>query len=109
MSAEDFEGSGEYFQCCKCGAFVRGDDCGTHACTSHWDEIKGYPVSDWKYEVSNDDTRLGYADWAEHKKWVDIDMDKHYVCPKCGGRNTIYLQDREHECHDCGESYEIKT
>jgi hypothetical protein len=25
-------------------------------------------VEDWKYEVSNGDTMLGYAAWYEHKK-----------------------------------------
>lgn len=26
-----------------------------------------YPEDDWKYEVANGDTRLGYADWVSHK------------------------------------------
>lgn len=26
-----------------------------------------YPRSDWQYEVSNGDTKLGYAEWLEHK------------------------------------------
>lgn len=30
------------------------------------DEI--YRIEDWKYEVSSDDTRLGYWEWVEHKK-----------------------------------------
>lgn len=32
---------------------------------SHWDENPDYPVDDWKTEVANDDTRLGYLDWVE--------------------------------------------
>lgn len=30
------------------------------------DEEK-YPTADWQYEVANGDTRLGYAEWVEHK------------------------------------------
>lgn len=33
----------------------------------YWDEYPEFPSSDWKYEVSNGDTRLGYWDWAEVK------------------------------------------
>ena len=26
-----------------------------------------FPKDDWKYEVANDDTVLGYSEWVEHK------------------------------------------
>jgi hypothetical protein len=26
-----------------------------------------FPIEDWKYEVANDDTVLGYEEWREHK------------------------------------------
>ena len=29
-----------------------------------WGEHPKYPSSDWKYEVSNGDTRLGYWEWV---------------------------------------------
>uniref|UniRef100_A0A6M3IMI3 Uncharacterized protein n=1 Tax=viral metagenome TaxID=1070528 RepID=A0A6M3IMI3_9ZZZZ len=32
-----------------------------------WDENPEYPRSDWKDEVNNDDTNLGYWDWVEHQ------------------------------------------
>ena len=35
---------------------------------SHWDEDPDYPAEDWRYEVSNNDTRLGYHDWVTHQK-----------------------------------------
>ena len=25
-----------------------------------------FPVEDWRYDVTNGDTRLGYLDWLEH-------------------------------------------
>ncbi len=28
-----------------------------------WSRRAGHPLADWKYEISNDDTRLGYLDW----------------------------------------------
>jgi len=31
---------------------------------AHWDEDPCWPVEDWKYEVANDDTRLGYHAWV---------------------------------------------
>jgi hypothetical protein len=34
---------------------------------SHWESNPAYPVEDWRYEVANDDTRLGYLDWVEAK------------------------------------------
>jgi len=33
-----------------------------------WAEDPDWPVSDWKYDVQNDDTRLGYWEWVEHNK-----------------------------------------
>lgn len=33
---------------------------------SHWD-IPEYPVEDWRREVNNDDTRLGYLEWVDHQ------------------------------------------
>jgi hypothetical protein len=29
--------------------------------------LKAYPVEDWKYEVANDDTILGYDEWVQHQ------------------------------------------
>lgn len=29
-----------------------------------WGEHPDYPVSDWQYEVSNDETRQGYWEWV---------------------------------------------
>lgn len=44
-----------------------------------WQENTDYPVRDWQYEVTNDDTRLGYQDWVDHKiesEGID-NADKH--------------------------------
>lgn len=35
---------------------------------SPWDEHPLYPLEDWKAEVANDDTRLGYLEWCAHKE-----------------------------------------
>ena len=34
----------------------------------HWDNDPEFPVSDWQYEVANDDTRLGYREWRDNMK-----------------------------------------
>jgi hypothetical protein len=31
-----------------------------------WGSAPGWPVDDWKYEVANGDTVLGYWEWAFH-------------------------------------------
>lgn len=33
-----------------------------------------YPVEDWKYEIANDDTQLGYRDWLLQKGWAHGDQ-----------------------------------
>lgn len=33
----------------------------------HWDSDPRFPVEDWQQEVANDETRLGYWEWAEGK------------------------------------------
>ena len=35
---------------------------------SYWTGAQDFPVVDWKVEVANDDTRLGYWDWREGKR-----------------------------------------
>jgi hypothetical protein len=35
---------------------------------SIWDEDSDYPVADWKYEIANDDTRLGYWEWVQCRR-----------------------------------------
>ena len=35
---------------------------------SHWEDDPEFPVEDWKYEVANGDTRLGYFEWVEHQR-----------------------------------------
>ena len=30
-----------------------------------WGVHPDFPVSDWRYEVANDDTRLGYWEWVQ--------------------------------------------
>lgn len=44
------------------------------ALSSHWDEDPNFPVADWRYEVGNDNTRLGYRDWVASQR--DQEEDK---------------------------------
>jgi len=41
-----------------------------------------YPVSDWQYEVSNGDTRLGYEEWLSHK--LDSEEENDLRTPPAG-------------------------
>jgi hypothetical protein len=31
---------------------------------SYWEDDPGFPSDDWKFEVANGDTRLGYCEWV---------------------------------------------
>ncbi len=33
-----------------------------------WGSDPDFPVADWQYEVSNDDTRQGYWEWVEQNR-----------------------------------------
>lgn len=41
-----------------------GADAGTAETGSYWDEQPDFPLADWQYEVQNNDTRHGYAEWV---------------------------------------------
>ena len=34
---------------------------------SHWGGLTGHDVEDWRYEIANEDTRLGYWEWAANR------------------------------------------
>ena len=38
-----------------------------------WASDEDYPVEAWQYEVSEDNTRLGYWDWVQHQKDMTIE------------------------------------
>ncbi|PZU06053.1 hypothetical protein [Sphingomonas sp.] len=40
-----------------------------------WGDDPAYPVDDWKIEVANDDTRLGYLDWVEARRSLATDIE----------------------------------
>lgn len=35
---------------------------------SHWDEDQEYSLEDWRIEVENDNSRLGYLEWVDHQR-----------------------------------------
>jgi len=35
-----------------------------------WGDLPGHPAEDWRYEVANGDTRLGYWDWVVNRQEV---------------------------------------
>lgn len=37
----------------------------------HWGTHAKYTLEDWKLEVANDDTRLGYWDWVEAREELE--------------------------------------
>lgn len=40
---------------------------------SGWDDDPEFPREDWKYEVANDDTFLGYPDWVKAQREMKED------------------------------------
>lgn len=47
---------------------VLGDESSLSSLGDPWSEDPEFPVADWQYEVQNNDTRLGYHEWVEHRK-----------------------------------------
>ena len=39
----------------------------------YWGSDNQFPVEDWKYEVENNDTRLGYHEWLTVKREQEED------------------------------------
>jgi hypothetical protein len=37
---------------------------------NHWEEDPDFPLVDWRHEVADDNTRLGYRDWVHHQRVV---------------------------------------
>jgi hypothetical protein len=44
----------------------------------HWGEHPEYPLEDWRREVAENDTRMGYWEWVA----VNIHADHMYEIPK---------------------------
>lgn len=66
---------------CTCGCKYwendRCTDCGTHVCDAArergpepdpWEDDAVHSGEDWRYEVANGDTRLGYREWVEAQR-----------------------------------------
>lgn len=56
-------------ECPKCGALCHP----VKKSSKPFKENKKYPLSDWKYEVDNGDTRYGYDDWLKAKLEEEAD------------------------------------
>ena len=54
---------------------------------------KRFPRDDWRYEVGNGDTVLGYAEWLEHRILGSSDGGDRYFClDSCG--EAVFPSDR---------------
>ena len=71
---------------------------------NHWEEIEGHPVEDWRYEVKNDDTRLGYLEWVDHR--VEADPDKY--CRTCATAYDGCGDGYDGECPSCADKTHAK-
>jgi hypothetical protein len=68
-----------------------------------------HPRSDWRYEVANKDTQLGYAEWLFHCQEMTA-MDEEGVpsaghCPDDGCPGVLGT---DGVCSHCGSNYEEK-
>lgn len=72
--------------------------------SSHWDEIPGHPVEDWRAEVANDDTRLGYHEWVAHRAEADPDS----YCRTCYVPYDGCGDGYDGECPECADRTEEK-
>lgn len=56
---------------------------------SHWDEVPGHPVKDWRMEVANDNTRLGYLAWVKARE-NDLSLEQEEVVQPAPAHITKY-------------------
>jgi len=69
------EDNGAILYCNDCGQQVRTNE--EHDCDGSgidpedhgglWGECLGYPLEVWRFEVQNNETRLGYWDWVNNQ------------------------------------------
>lgn len=45
--------------------------------TSVWDDDPEYPIEDWRSEIINDYTRIGYWEWVYHCKEQEYWESRH--------------------------------
>lgn len=65
---------GEYAECYSTVVKCEGQLTGQPAAdTDYWMDDPEYPSADWKYEVANDDTRLGYWEWVASRREQDAE------------------------------------
>lgn len=57
-----------------------------------WGEHPDYPLSDWKYEVSNEDTRLGYNEWLLDRLETDLPTDSGAKDGRCTPLLAVILE-----------------
>jgi len=50
---------------------------------SDWDEYTDFSVADWRHDVNDDNTRLGYYAWVDHQRLQATEARLH-VCQNCG-------------------------
>ncbi|WP_448205338.1 hypothetical protein [Azospirillum sp. sgz302134] len=70
-----------------------------------WGEHPDYPRSDWRCEVANDDTNLGYWPWVAHEIEVKESEAEEGddVCRTCGGRGAAGGDSYDGECPSCAD------
>lgn len=72
---------------------------------SLWCELDGHPFVDWRGEVENEDTTLGYWAWAEERSLSDLEGAPEELkkatepasglcCPRCGDGRQIAVRAR---------------
>ncbi|WOF45074.1 hypothetical protein KNJ79_09470 [Sphingopyxis indica] len=59
---------------------------------SHWDDNPDHPVDDWKTEVANDDTRLGYLDWVEARSEMLASEDSARTAEVSPRRDAVRIR-----------------
>ena len=59
---------------------------------SHWDDNPDHSADDWKTEVANDDTRLGYLDWVEVRSEMLASEDRPATAEVSPRRDAVRIR-----------------
>lgn len=63
-------------ECPECGALAYLQE--PRDVYGHWGEHPGYPLEDWRLQVMNNETRLGYWEWVAD--CIEFDRDEAAAC-----------------------------
>ncbi|BBC73218.1 conserved hypothetical protein [Altererythrobacter sp. B11] len=61
----------------------------------HWEDDPDHPIDDWKTEVANDDTRLGYCAWIDARSEMLASDDNSRTTNAAPRRDAVRIRETD--------------